>query len=142
MSIFHCTGGEETETKESHWGDRTLDWTLNQTLDQTRLARSVSGSSSQARDARALHQRVESSPREAAKHARLIRRGGASGHDQPDVSGHEWVLTGNDRTLALWHLVSSCGAFGRWLAGTQLCVTCPSDQLSSASSRLVTVGTW
>jgi hypothetical protein len=74
----------------------------------------VSGSSSQTRDAKALHRRVRSSPREAAKHTRLIGRGGASGHDRPNALGHEWVLTGNDRTLALWHpvcqaCVSGCG---------------------------------
>jgi hypothetical protein len=31
----------------------------------------------------------------------VIEHGGASGHDQPDASGHAWRLTGNDRTLAL-----------------------------------------
>jgi hypothetical protein len=49
--------------------------------------------------------RVRSSHREAAKHARSIEHGGASGHDRPDASGREWVLTRNDRILALWRPV-------------------------------------
>jgi hypothetical protein len=82
------------EAKESYWGDRTL----NRTRSRHDRTRSVSGSSSLARDARALHRRVRSSPREAAKHTRLIGRGGASGHDRPDASGREWVLTGIDQS--------------------------------------------
>jgi hypothetical protein len=48
------------------------------------------GASGRSRD-----RRVRSSPREAAKHARSIGHGDVSGHDRPDASGHEWVLTGN-----------------------------------------------
>jgi hypothetical protein len=44
----------------------------------------------------------DEAPRETAKHVKSIGRGGASGHDRPDASGREWVLTGNDQTLALW----------------------------------------
>jgi hypothetical protein len=79
--IFHCAGGEETEAKESHWGDQTLDRTLNRTRSRHDRTRPVSDNSSLARDARDLHQHVRSSPREAAKHARSIGHGGASGHD-------------------------------------------------------------
>jgi hypothetical protein len=53
---------------------------------------------------------VRSSPREAAKHARSIKRGGASGHDRPDTLDREWVLTGIDRKLALWRPVSTSNA--------------------------------
>jgi hypothetical protein len=51
--IFHYTGREETETKGSHWGERTLDWTLNQTW----LVRLVSSSRVQRAQA---HRRVRS----------------------------------------------------------------------------------
>jgi hypothetical protein len=61
---------------------------------------------------------VRSSPREATKHARSIRRGGASGHDQLDASGREWVLIGNDRTLALWHPVCQACMSGRGFTHT------------------------
>jgi hypothetical protein len=44
IPIFHCAGGEETEAKGSHWGDRMLDRTLNRTLDWTRLVCLVSSS--------------------------------------------------------------------------------------------------
>jgi hypothetical protein len=54
---------------------------------------------------RSWDRRVRSSPRKDAQHARSIGRGGASGHDRPDASSREWVLTGNDRTLALWRSV-------------------------------------
>jgi hypothetical protein len=67
---------------------------------------------------RSWDRRVRSSPREAAKHVRSIGRGGTSGHDRPDASGHEWMLTRNDWTLAL---------------------CCPVRQ-ACASGRLVTVG--
>jgi hypothetical protein len=60
----------------------------------------LTGASSRSRD-----QRVRSSLIETAKHAKSIGRGGVSGHDRPDASGHEWVLIGNDRMLALWHPV-------------------------------------
>jgi hypothetical protein len=56
---------------------------------------------------RSRDRRVRSSPRETAKHARSIGHGGTSGHDRLDVSGRVWVLTGIDRMLALWRLVSS-----------------------------------
>jgi hypothetical protein len=35
----------------------------------------------------------------------LIGRGGASGHDRPDASGHSGCLLDSNRTLALWRLV-------------------------------------
>jgi hypothetical protein len=37
----------------------------------------------------------------------LIGRGGASGHDGPDVSGRSGSLLDSNRTLALWRPVSS-----------------------------------
>jgi hypothetical protein len=93
------------EGERKSLGDQTLD----QTLDRMRLARPVSSSRVQRQGS---HWRVWSSPRETAKHAKSIGRGGASGHDRPDASGREWVLTGIDRTLALWHPVSTSGASG------------------------------
>jgi hypothetical protein len=39
--------------------------------------------------------------------------GGAFGHDRPDMSGHVWMLTGIDRTLALWCPVSLSSVSGR-----------------------------
>jgi hypothetical protein len=62
---------------------------------------------------RSRDRRVRSSPREAAKHARSIERGVASGHDRSDASGREWVLTEIDRMLTLWHPVSTSGASGQ-----------------------------
>jgi hypothetical protein len=109
MPIFHYVGDEETKEKGSHWGDQTLD----RTLDRMRLARPVSSSRVQRQGS---HWRVWSSPRETAKHAKSIGRGGASGHDRPDASGREWVLTGIDRTLALWHPVSTSGASGHMVS--------------------------
>jgi hypothetical protein len=107
--IFSKSSWIETEANGGHWGDRTLNrtWSWH---DWTRL---VSGSSCLAWDARASHRRVQSSPRGTAMHTRSIGRGDASGHDRPDASGHEWVLTRIDRTLALWHPVSSSSASGR-----------------------------
>jgi hypothetical protein len=35
-----------------------------------------------------------------------------SGHDRPDASGRGWVLTGIDRTLALWRSVNLSSASG------------------------------
>jgi hypothetical protein len=32
-------------------------------------------------------------------------RGSESGRSAPDASGRAWMVTGNDRTLGLWHLV-------------------------------------
>jgi hypothetical protein len=61
---------------------------------------------------RSRDRRVRSSSREAAKHARSIGRGGASGHDRPDVSDRVWLLTRIDRMLGLWRLVSSSVASG------------------------------
>jgi hypothetical protein len=83
----------------------------------------VSGSSSQVWDARALHWRVRSSPKEATKHARSIGRGSASGHDRPDASGREWVLTRNDRTLALWRPLCQACVSGHGLHVRGGCVT-------------------
>jgi hypothetical protein len=62
---------------------------------------------------RSRDRHVRSSAREATKHARSIGRGSVSGHDRPDASGHEWVLIGNDPTLALWHPVCQACASGR-----------------------------
>jgi hypothetical protein len=98
------------EAKGSHWDDRR--W-----IGRGWRVRSVhpacSGRACTGASGRSWDRRVQSSPREAAKHARSIGCGGASGHDRPDASGHEWVLTGIDRTLALWHLVSTSGTFGQ-----------------------------
>jgi hypothetical protein len=103
--------GEETEANGGHWGDRTL----NQTRSRFDRTRSVSSSSSQVRVTRVLHQRVRS----LARPARPVRcqrysecegsigHGGASGHDRPDMSDREWVLTRIDQMLALWRPVSS-----------------------------------
>jgi hypothetical protein len=110
--IFSKLSWIETEANGGHWGDRTLNqmWSRH---DWTRL---VSGSSCLAWDARASHRCVWSSPRGTTMHARLIGHGGASGHDRPDASGREWVLTRIDRTLALWHLVSSSSTSGRMVS--------------------------
>jgi hypothetical protein len=62
---------------------------------------------------RSWDRRVRSSPRETAKHARSIGCGGVFGHDRPDTSSRVVELTGIDRTLALWHPVSSSSASGR-----------------------------
>jgi hypothetical protein len=62
---------------------------------------------------RSWDRHVRSSPRETAKHARSIGRGGASGHDRSDASSHVVELTGIDRTLVLWRPVSSSSASGR-----------------------------
>jgi hypothetical protein len=42
-----------------------------------------------------------------------IGRGGVFGHDRPDTSGHEWLLTRTNRMLALCHSVSLSGASGQ-----------------------------
>jgi hypothetical protein len=93
----------ETEANGDHRGDRTLNRT-----------RPVSGSGSQARVARVLHQ----CDRSLAGPARPVRcqrdreregsigRGSVSGHDRPDASGRGWVLTGIDWMLALWRPIS------------------------------------
>ena len=44
------------------------------------------------------------------------RWGPASGRDQPDASGREWNLTGNDRTLVLVRPVTSSSASGHNLS--------------------------
>jgi hypothetical protein len=75
-----------------------------------------------------LTERVRSVLSVYARLGLLIRRGGASGHVQPNVSDHAWRLTGNDRTLSLWRLVRLACAFGRWLAGALLGLTSASDQ--------------
>jgi hypothetical protein len=72
---------------------------------------------------RSWERRVRSSPREAAKHARSIGRGGTSGHDRPDASSHEWVLTRNDWTLALWRPVHQVCTSGHGFTHAGLCVT-------------------
>jgi hypothetical protein len=72
---------------------------------------------------RSRDRRVRSSPRDATKHARSIGHCGMSGHDRPDASGREWVLTGNDRTLALWRPVRQACALGHGLTRARLCVT-------------------
>jgi hypothetical protein len=87
----------------------------DQTWSQYDRTRLVSGNNSQVWDARALHWRIRSSPREAMKHARSIEHGGASGHDRLDASGCECVLTRNDRTLALWRPVRQACVSGRGL---------------------------
>jgi hypothetical protein len=109
--IFSKSSWIEMEANGGHWGDRTLD-RMRSRYDWTR---SVSGSSSQAWVVRVLHQRVRSlmGPTRPVRCQRdsecegSIGHGGASGHDRPDASSREWVLTGIDRTLALWHPVSS-----------------------------------
>jgi hypothetical protein len=114
--IFSKSSWIETEANGGHRGDRTLNRTRSR-YDQTRL---VSGSDSQARVARVLHQRVRSlaGPTRPVRrqrdreHEGSIGRGSASGHDRPDVSGRGWMLTGIDRTVALWHPVSLSGASG------------------------------
>jgi hypothetical protein len=86
-------------------------------------------------------------------------RGGASGRSTPYASGCTQVLTGNDRTLALWRLVRRAGAFGlgdasvRWfdqrvrlvLRGHKRCASCASGHWLCVRSlgdhwRTVTVG--
>jgi hypothetical protein len=42
----------------------------------------------------------------------LIGRGGASGHDRPDASGHGGCLLDSNRTLALWRPVRLAHASG------------------------------
>jgi hypothetical protein len=37
----------------------------------------------------------------------------ASSHDRSDTSGHEWMLTGNDRMLTLWRPVCQAYASSR-----------------------------
>jgi hypothetical protein len=82
--------------------------------------RPVNGSDSQAQVAKVLHQRVRSlaGPARPVRRQRdseregSIGRGGASGHDRLDASGHVWMVTGIDRTLALWRPVSSSSASG------------------------------
>ena len=46
------------------------------------------------------------------KHRATERWGPTSGRDQPDVSGREWNLTGNDRTLVLVRPVTLSSASG------------------------------
>jgi hypothetical protein len=74
------------------------------------------GSTCTSASGRSWDWRVWSSSREVAKHARSIERGGASGHDRPDMSSCVWVLTGIDRTRALWRPVSSSGTSGRMVS--------------------------
>jgi hypothetical protein len=69
---------------------------------------------------RSWDRRVQSNPREATKHARSIRRGGTSGHDRPNASGREWVLTRIDRTLALWRPVSTSGTSSQPLSSASI----------------------
>jgi hypothetical protein len=88
--IFSKLSWIETKANGGHWGDRTL-YQTRSLYDRTRP---VSGSGSQVWVARVLHQRVRSSPRETAKHARSIERGGAFDHDRSDAFGHAWMLIG------------------------------------------------
>jgi hypothetical protein len=94
--IFSKPSWIETEANGGHWGDRT--WSR---YDRTR---SISG--------RAVHG------------ASAISSTGASGQASIGttdrkvdrtwcVSGREWMLTGNDRTLALWRLVCQAYTSGR-----------------------------
>jgi hypothetical protein len=119
--IFHCAGGEETETN----GGLLIDWTLDQMRSRHDQTRPVSGSCCAWRGALGFatgaygpsrDRRVRSSPRETAKSARSIGRCGASGHDRPDASGRERELTGRPDagTVASG---SSCSASGHWLTG-------------------------
>jgi hypothetical protein len=110
--IFHYAGGGEFVKVfvDRNGGERRSLVVTVRGLSMTRRVRSViagvrhgtvglcTGASGRSWD-----RRVRSSPKEAAKHARSIGRGGASGHDRSDTSGRKRVLTGNDQTLALWH---------------------------------------
>jgi hypothetical protein len=143
--IFHCAGGKETETKGSHWGDRTLVRTRDRMLDRTRsrvqlVLPTSRGSARTGASSRSRDRHVRSSPRETVKHATLIGHGGASGHDRPNASGREWVLTGLKPD-------ARCNASGQllqcvrlMLRGRRHCMIGASGQLSSMSDRLVTVG--
>jgi hypothetical protein len=99
-----------------------------------RLCTGVSG--------RSRDQHVRSSTREATKHVRLIGRCGALGHDRLDASGRKWVLTGNDRTLALWHL---CVKRARPIMVSRAWAVrdlCDRSRLVDTFGRLVAVGVW
>jgi hypothetical protein len=75
---------KETEANGGHRGDRTLDWTRS-LFDQTRPV----------------------SVQRLRMFLFLIGRDGASGHCRPDASGRSGSLLDSNRTLALWHPVSS-----------------------------------
>jgi hypothetical protein len=83
-------------------------WRVRSAHPTCRGSSACTGASGRSRD-----WRVWSSSREVTKHTRSIGRGGVSGHDRLDVSDCVWVLTGIDRTLALWHPVSSSIASDR-----------------------------
>jgi hypothetical protein len=114
--IFSKSSWIETKVNGGHWGDRTLNRTRSRLTGRVRsVAAAVKrGSlgfctyaSGHSRD-----QRIRLRQRDNERGG-LIGHGGASGHDRPNTSGHVWMLTGIDRTLALWCLVSSSNTSGR-----------------------------
>jgi hypothetical protein len=80
---------------------------LNWMLDRTRLARPVS--SSRMQRARAPARSVGHGTSASGQALEKLR----STRNRPDVLGRKWVLTGIDRTLALWRLISTSGASGQ-----------------------------
>jgi hypothetical protein len=85
MTIFHYAGSRKRNRGERRsQRDRTLDRTRS-LFDRTRLV-----------SVQRLHVFLF-----------LIRHGGASGHCRSDASGHSGSLLDSNRTLALWHPVSS-----------------------------------
>jgi hypothetical protein len=111
-----CTASEAKKRRLKEVTGVTGRWT-GHWIGRDRRVRSVHpacrGSACTGASSRSWDRRVRSSPSEVAKDARSIGRSGASNHDRPDASSREWMLTGNDRTLALWHPVKFCSASGR-----------------------------
>jgi hypothetical protein len=122
--IFSKSSWIETEANEGHRGDRTL----NRTRSRHDRTRPVSDNSSLARGLgfttgvsdHSWDRRVRSGTRGATNGKGSIGRGGASGHNRTDVSSRVWVLTGIDRTLALWRPVNSSSASGRMVSNANL----------------------
>jgi hypothetical protein len=98
------------------------------------LCTSVSG--------RSRDRRVRSSPREVAKHARSIRRGGTSCHNRPTCQVTSGCLL---ETTGHWHCGVRCIKRARQVVISRTRVVrdmCVRSWLANALGHLVTVGTW
>jgi hypothetical protein len=99
--IFSKSLWIETEANGGHWGDRTLNWTRSQ-HDRTRP---VSDNSSLARR---LEYFTDASGHSWNRRVRSGARGTTNVKGRSNASGRVWVLTGINRTLALWLKGSRC----------------------------------
>jgi hypothetical protein len=101
--IFHCAEREETEANGGHRSDRTLNRTSGQCQRVARGAARVSNRSVRrlTGPAHSVNMVWSSFSEEPTG------RGGESGHDRPDASGHGGCLLDSNRTLGVMRPVSS-----------------------------------